>query len=799
MNRTDDTNLDPAAPESLGAVDLTTCDREPIHIPGSVQPHGVLLALREPELVVVQASANASHLFGPVLGDKPFDVVGQPLESLLEPEQFRALKGRLRGENLDSNPLYATTISPPVPRHGQGKFFHAVAHRSDGLLVLELEPAESQADLSFYNLYPLIRTTVARLQETKDVPELCQKAAQEVRRITGFDRVMIYRFDEEWNGETIAEDKVSEMDAYLGLRFPSSDIPRQARQLYHLNRLRLIVDVDYKPVPILPPNNPLTGRPIDLSYSTLRSVSPVHIEYLKNMAVGASMSISILKDGQLWGLIALHHRTPRYLPYEIRTACDLLGQVLALQLSAKEHKEEYDQRVKHAAIHSRLLTHLAAEDNFLVGLTRHGPDLLDLVGAGGAALIYDDKCMLLGRTPTERQVRDLAEWLFDHNPTDGRETFYTETLSHIYETASGFCDIGCGVLAISISKVHPNYMMWFRPEVVQTVTWAGKPDKSVEVGAGAHPGTDDLPRLHPRKSFQAWAETVRGTSLPWSKVELDAATELRNAIVSVVLKRAEELAALSAELERSNKELESFSYSVSHDLRAPFRHIAGFTDLLNRRAGRQLDETSQHYVRTIGEAAKFAGKLVDSLLAFSQMSRTAMRIGTVDMNALLREVQRDLVMEMQDRKVEWQVKPDKLPQVRGDAAMLRQVLQNLISNAIKYTRPRPVAQVTVEARAGRAEIVFSVKDNGVGFDMAYKDKLFGVFQRLHRVEDFEGTGIGLANVKRIIERHDGRVWAEGALDEGATFYFTLPLPTRDGEAAKDQPKGDGAAAPADRR
>jgi light-regulated signal transduction histidine kinase (bacteriophytochrome) len=512
------------------------------------------------------------------------------------------------------------------------------------------------------------------------------------------------------------------------------------------------------------------------------------------MGVGASMSISILKDGQLWGLIALHHHTPRYLPYEIRTACDLLGQVLALQLSAKEHKQEYDQRVRHAAIHSRLLTNLAAEESFLVGLTRYGPDLLDLVGAGGAALIYDDQCLLMGRTPTEPQVRQLAEWLFDHDSGGAREMYYTESLSKVYDPAEAFCDVACGVLAVSISKVHPYYVIWFRPEVVQTVTWAGKPEKSVEVGPGHHPGTDNLPRLHPRKSFNAWAETVRGTSLPWSKVELDAATELRGAIVSVVLKRAEELAALSAELERSNKELESFSYSVSHDLRAPFRHIAGFTDLLQRRAGRQLDETSQHYVRTIGEAAKFAGKLVDSLLAFSQMSRTAMRIGTVDMNALLREVQRDMVMELQDRKVEWQVKPDQLPQVRGDAAMLRQVLQNLISNAIKYTRPRPVAQVTLEAKPGRAEIVFSVKDNGVGFDMAYKDKLFGVFQRLHRMEDFEGTGIGLANVKRIVERHGGRTWAEGALDAGATFYFTLPVPTREGDArTNEEPRGEHAS------
>jgi signal transduction histidine kinase len=230
----------------------------------------------------------------------------------------------------------------------------------------------------------------------------------------------------------------------------------------------------------------------------------------------------------------------------------------------------------------------------------------------------------------------------------------------------------------------------------------------------------------------------------------------------------------TSQLEAANKELEAFSYSVSHDLRAPLRHIDGYADLA-RKAATSVDDTMQRYLTTISDAAKQMGRLIDDLLVFSRMQRMQMRHGQVELDALVEEALHTLQEEVKNRKIVW--KKGKLPKVMGDRAMLRQVMLNLLSNAVKYSGPRDPAEIEIgcaNANGTGEEAVVFVRDNGVGFDMQYADKLFGVFQRLHSSDDFEGTGIGLANVRRIIQRHGGRTWAEARLDEGATFYFSLP-------------------------
>ena len=741
------------------AIDLRACDREPIHVPSLIQPHGFVLVFDPHSWRVVQASANVeAFLYRPV-----DQVLGAQLADLFPASHAAALLAGLKNPDLEKNPQ---TLGNFALAGTRDDLLYAIGHRIDGVPVLELEvtpePEAQRRAVGFAELYPLVQTFIAQLQTASSLERLCELASKEVRRITGFDRVLVYRFDTEWNGTVIAEDRNEVLPSYLDLRFPASDIPAQARELYRVNRLRLIVDADYTPVPVEPRLHPASHRPLDMSFCVLRSVSPVHLQYMRNMGTASSMSISILRDGNLWGLISCHSKASRHVAFEVRAACDLLCQVLALQIGAREHTDDTTRRIELKGIESRLLSHMAAEDNFVDGLIQAQQDLLQIAGAEGAAIVYNRDVWLVGRTPDKAVVKKLAKWLASD---PHRQTFHTDALGSMCPADIDCGDVGAGLLAISISELYADWVIWFRPEVVQTVKWGGDPRKPVD--------TSTL-RLDPRKSFEMWKETVRGRSLPWEPTVVDTAADLRKAIVGVVLRRAEELAGLTQELERSNKDLEAFSYSVSHDLRAPFRHIVGYSELLREQEAERLGERGKRYIETIIESAQYAGKLVDNLLSFSRMNRTALQMGPVDLARLVEETRRFMANEVRDRRIEWRIAP--LPTVTADLVMLRLVFQNLLSNAAKYSRGRDPAIIEVgyEDRVEDREWVFFVRDNGIGFDMAYKDKLFGVFQRLHRMEDFEGTGIGLANVRRIIARHGGNTWAEGAVDRGATFSFSLP-------------------------
>jgi light-regulated signal transduction histidine kinase (bacteriophytochrome) len=730
-------------------IDLDRCAQEPIRIPGGIQPHGAMLVVDPATLVILQLSANSAQVLGqqPTPGAALETVCGAPFAS------------EIRNWLSSSDPLFLRTAT------FSGRNLQALAHRtSQGAIIEFEEPPRSEGD-TLEALYPRIAHFMEEAQNFASVDEVCAAAAREFRRIAKFNRVLIYRFDADWNGEVLAEDGDGVLPSYLGLRFPASDIPAQARELYRLNRLRLIPDANYQPVSLEPALSPLDNAPLDMSFAALRSVSPVHLEYMRNMGTLASMSVSLIVDGKLWGLASCHNATPHRVNAQSRSVCDLLGKVLSQQISARDRNAYAARRIELKKIEGELLAHLATSDSLQQGLRDNASLWLALTGATGAAILHDEQTFVTGDTPAPERVRELAALLQQRGEVN---CFATDTLSAVWPQLADIAPQASGLLAIAISQIHASYVMWFRPEVARTIEWAGDPRKPAE------PGTD---RLHPRVSFATWREQVRGRAEPWSAAEVDAAQDFRNAIINVVLRRAEERAELTGQLQRSNRELESFSYSVSHDLRAPFRHIVGYTQLL-RDSEMNLAEKSRHYLDSIVEAAATAGQLVDDLLSFSHLGRTSLSFAAVDMNKLLQEVRRTLEPDFRDRTIEWQI--GILPPSWGDAALLRQALINLVSNALKYTRHRASAVITISGNDGGTLTTYEVRDNGVGFDMAYVHKLFGVFQRLHRMEDFEGTGIGLALTKRIVERHGGWIKAQGSPDQGAVFTFGLPKRERGG-------------------
>lgn len=499
---------------------LQRCADEPIAIPGAVQPHGVLLAVTEPGLDVVVASANAGELFG-----RPV----RNLAEVLDEDGLTRLRDGLAGDLGEVNPLRMAVAGVEVD---------LVLHRADGLLLTEWEPVPGaeQAGVAWHRRLPSV---LQRLSSSTTLEQLSETLARDVRTLTGFDRVMVYRFDPEWNGEVIAEDRRADLEPFLGLWFPAGDIPAQARALYTTNWMRLIPDSGYERVPLEPEANPLTGRPLDLSGAMLRSVSPVHLEYLANMGVASSMSVSLIDRGRLWGLIACHHYAGPHRPsYADRTAAEFLGRTASLLLRTVVAAGEQEGVVDVAKRAAELAAAVGRTPRALgAALTEQDVTVLDLLPAGGAAVRLDGQLRLLGATPPAERVTELVGALLDAGVTA------TDAAARVVPDAVDLLDTASGVLAVPVGP--GDFLAWFRPETLREVTWGGNPYAS-EIAQ-----TEDGPRLSPRRSFAAWSETVRGTSRPWRDHEVGAARALAGHLTAAALNRSEEDNRLVGALQRT--------------------------------------------------------------------------------------------------------------------------------------------------------------------------------------------------------------------------------------------------------
>jgi light-regulated signal transduction histidine kinase (bacteriophytochrome) len=551
----------PAVIDPAAIVDLTSCDREPIHVSGAIQPHGLLFAFTEGDLRTVSVSANLPDL----AGISPAELLGTPIDAAFD----AASQARLRVVQQQA----AGTAAMPIAMHFRAAGdtgLDGVLHRHDGLVFLELEPrTDDSADA--HHFFRRTGGAIRRLQAARTLADACAAAAREVRAVTGFDRVKIYRFASDFSGEVIAESRCDTIESFLGLHFPPSDIPAQARALYVLNPIRIIPDIRYSPAALVPDHNPVTGRPIDLSFAVLRSVSPIHLEYMRNMGILGTMSVSILRGDRLWGLIACHNRLPRHVGHDARQACEMVAQVLAWQIGVMEEEAVTRHSLKGKAIQRRLLGDIEQLRDHRAGLFRNSEALLDLMGASGLCLHGHDATTTIGRTPPDEAIERLVDLAGRAN---GAELFQTDRLSTLLPEAASYADVASGVLAVPLSRSPPRrVMLWFRPEVAQTVRWGGNPEKPVEGGQNGD-------RLQPRRSFEAWTQETRGRAVPWQNHEIVAAVKLRDLVIDVILRKAEELESVNMQLARNNEELESFAYVASHDLKEPLRHIETFAGLL---------------------------------------------------------------------------------------------------------------------------------------------------------------------------------------------------------------------------
>jgi len=493
---------------AFGEADLSNCEREQIHLAGSVQPHGALLVVSEPDLTIRQASANAAAMFGrarPLLG-LPLGRLSAHLEEHVRLHQ---------GSRLDRLPVAFRCHVGAQPHP-----FDGLLHRPPaGGLIIELEPAGSTKPLA-----GTIDRSLKQLLGTTSLRALCDETARVFKHIAGYDRAMVYRFDQDGHGQVFAEAREPHLEAFLGICYPASDIPQIARRLYERNRVRLLVDVDYEPVPLEPRLSPLTGAELDMSLCTLRSMSPIHIQYLKNMGVAATLVISLQVGGRLWGLIACHHYSPCFVSYQTRALCELLAEAVATRIAALESFAQTQAELSVRRLEQRMIEAIGRDGDWKAALFDNPQSLLAPVQAAGAALLLDGEVLTAGEVPGTGDLRALGAWL----DRQGRSPVVAcASLAEAEPRFDAIKTVASGLLAVPLSRTGGDYLIWLRPEQVRTLTWGGNPYKPVEVG-------DDPAQLSPRRSFAKWHQLVQGTSAPWSQTDLGTARLIGTSVADVI-------------------------------------------------------------------------------------------------------------------------------------------------------------------------------------------------------------------------------------------------------------------------
>ncbi len=497
------------------AAALQRCESEPIHTPGAIQPHGVLLGIQPTDEIIVQVSANtAAHL-----GVSPFDLLGKPLRELLGEAQTDTLQTLVANEQFNERlPLFLT-----IPVRGETGHFLSLLHLSEGLVILELEPYQPLVPDALINLHYRVNRILAALRQASSLPVLYQTAVEQLRTLTGFDQMVLYQLLEDNTGHILAESRADHMPTYLDLHFPATDFPEQSRANYRQHRVRLIPDYQFTPVPLIPANHPLTGQPLDLRHAVLRSVHRWCVEYYQNMGTQAAMVIAIVDQDRLWGMFSCHHATAHYVGIEIREAVDLIAQMFASYVRRKVELEQEVYRGQLQMYLDRLLEKIEGSEVWQEGLLQDSNSLLQVVACTGAAVCVAHAFTTVGDTPPLTQIQTLCHWLDAH----GQRQWSTDRLMACCDPAITLDGVA-GVLAIAISEPPGDWLIWFRPEIAQTVKWAGKPEKKVQ-------WVDEQLLLSPRSSFNQWVEEARGRSLPFQPMEQQMALLLRNAILKRVL------------------------------------------------------------------------------------------------------------------------------------------------------------------------------------------------------------------------------------------------------------------------
>lgn len=729
-------------------MNFVDCHEEKIHIPGHIQEFGYLIGLDAESRVLTLFSQNIADIF-PL--DQSF--FGKKLEAF--PQVFGEILSSLIFSNVPLDKLKeAELFLDQIDVNGE--MFHFTLYRLGDTIYLEFEKI-----IEFFPQKNYIAKKYENIHNAVDSTEIWNELLSSVGDAIDYDRMMIYRFLEDGTGKVIAEKLKNDVESFLHLHYPESDIPKQARALYLKNRKRIFSNVHAQPVPIF--SNLET--PVDLTYSSVRALSPVHAEYIKNSGASSSFSISIIINNKLWGLVTCQNVAPKHIDLVNRIRAEVFTVIAANAYTSYKTSQMLQDNVELDARIGALKAKLQSFDSLEESLFGTVDKMRNFPDADGLAVVVDNQVRTSGVVPQEEDIFKIVKYARE-NPL---ENFYASNqFSNSHEDLLGPIKNGAGVMFGFTDDKRNELLIWFRKEIDGQVLWAGNPAKKTEILF-----TDGVAQtvISPRKSFETYIENIKGKARPWRNKDVFAAKKVVAAILETTYSQFRKVRELNLELKNLNEELDTFSYTISHDLGTPLTVMKLNAQLLARSNKENSDV--QKKVSSILDEISGMESMMRGVLQLSRAKSSEISIHPLETEKIIHKICRDAKLTINTAT---EIEINNLPPVLADEVMLNQVFLNIIGNAVKYSSKSENPKVVIEGKVDKNKVIYTVKDNGIGIPEEAREKMFKIFNRMENATDFQGNGVGLSIVYRIMQRIEGDITYKSKVNEGTTFILTFRKP-----------------------